>query len=95
MAETLIKIRNLSIRVLYKGLVRPILFRIDPEKIHDIFIKTGKVLGDFSVFKALTALFFQYKNPKLEQEILGMKFENPIGLAAGFDKNADMTKITR
>ena len=34
-------------------------------------------------------LFFDYKNPKLEREVFGIKFKNPVGLAAGFDKNGD------
>ena len=95
MKETLITVRNFIIEGLYKGIVRPILFRIDPEKIHDFFIKAGHILGRWFFMKAITAFFFQYKNPKLHQELLGIKFENPIGLAAGFDKNAQMIDISR
>lgn len=95
MIEVLIKVRNLIIRVLYKGIVKQILFRIDPEKVHDHFTKVGKFLGKVTFLKAITGFFFQYKNPKLHQELLGIKFENPIGLAAGFDKNAELTRVIR
>jgi dihydroorotate dehydrogenase len=95
MIEGLIKVRNLMIKGLYRAIVRPILFRIDPEKIHDIFIKVGKTLGKVTILKAITAFFFQYRNEKLHQELVGIKFENPIGLAAGFDKNAEMTDLIR
>ena len=62
MIEVLIKVRNLIIRVLYKGIVKQILFRIDPEKVHDHFTKVGKFLGKVTFLKAITGFFFQYKN---------------------------------
>ncbi|MFH1284898.1 MAG: quinone-dependent dihydroorotate dehydrogenase [Candidatus Peregrinibacteria bacterium] len=91
--ETLVKIRNIISRGVYKGLVKPILFKFDPEKVHDAFLKIGHFLGTNLFTKSLTAIFFSYRNASLEQKILGMKFRNPIGLAAGFDKDGVMTNI--
>ncbi len=93
MMEVIIKIRNSVIGFLYKNALKPILFSFDPENVHDAFVRIGKVLGAFSITKVLTALMFQYRNPVLEQKVLGIKFKNPIGLAAGFDKNAELPGI--
>jgi dihydroorotate dehydrogenase len=56
-------------------------------------ILIGRILGSNFIFRGLTALLFSYSNRKLEQEILGIKFKNPVGLAAGFDKDAYLTNI--
>ncbi len=78
---------------MYKHIVKSIVFHIDPEKVHDNIIFFGKFLGSNFITRSITSIFFNYSNKKLEQNILGIKFKNPIGLAAGFDKNAYITKI--
>lgn len=78
---------NIIIKFLYKYFLRPILFKFDPENIHRLFIRIGGILGAFNFTRKLTARIFKYKNPILEQKILGIHFENPIGLAGGYDKN--------
>lgn len=73
---------------MYKTLIRPLLFGIDPEKVHHfsfIFLKLSTQIPFFAYFARKS---FQYKSPKLSQELWGLNFENPIGLAAGFDKDA-------
>ena len=91
--ETWIKIRNAIISFKYRYILKPILFLFDPEDIHDLFIWIGKLLGSMLATRWLTRIWFYYENPMLEQEILGIKFKNPIGLAAGFDKNAETIDI--
>lgn len=93
MKESLVKIRNAVSRFLYKKIAKPIFFRFDPEDVHDGMMVAAKFLGSNLLTRSLTRLFFSYSNKKLEQEILGIKFKNPIGLAAGFDKNAVITQI--
>jgi len=66
---------------------------MDPEYIHDKITSLGALLGDYRVGKKITEGFFGYENKILEQKILGMDFKNPIGLSAGFDKNAQLTDI--
>ncbi|TSC91330.1 MAG: putative Dihydroorotate dehydrogenase (quinone) [Parcubacteria group bacterium Licking1014_17] len=78
---------------LYKYILRPVLFRFKPEKMHNFFIHFGAFLGSNMTTKGLVGLFFHYQNPALEQEIAGIKFKNPVGLAAGFDKDANITNI--
>ena len=93
MKENLVKIRNVTNRFLYKNIVKPVLFRIDPEKVHDATVSLGKLLGMSFITRSITSMLFSYSNKKLEQDILGIWFKNPIGLAAGFDKNADIGNI--
>ena len=78
---------------LYKYLLKPILFRQEPEIVHDFMVRFGAWLGRYAFGRWFTAIFFDYKNPALEQKIFGLNFINPIGLAAGFDKNAELTSI--
>lgn len=77
----------------YKRVVRPICFCFDAEKIHRLFIRIGSILGSNSLTKNITRFLFDYQNSLLEQKIFGIKFRNPVGLAAGFDKEASMISI--
>lgn len=77
----------------YKRLLKPIFFRFDAEDMHDFFNKIGKFLGRYSVTKKITRWMFDYSHSSLEQTILGIHFKNPVGLSAGFDKNAELTDI--
>ena len=90
MKETFISTRNSIISFLYKNFGKKLFFLIDPERIHDLFTTTGELLAKFWITRKITAFFFKYSNKSLEQEILGIKFKNPVGLAAGFDKDARM-----
>ncbi len=73
---------------MYKFFIRPILFLFDPEVIHHFTFRLlwwkGKVPG----FTSFLKLFFGLADKRLERNILGLHFKNPIGLAAGFDKDA-------
>lgn len=77
----------------YRHIMKPIFFRQDPEVVHDRMISIGAWIGRHNSLKAITRAFFDYENSMLAQDILGMKFRNPVGLGAGFDKNAQMTEI--
>ncbi len=76
---------------LYKTLVRPLLFSQDPEKIHDwtfsILSKINAVPGLFE------ELYRRYNVSGLERELWGLPFPNPVGLAAGFDKDARLLSV--
>lgn len=80
-------------RFIYKWLLKPVFFLMDPEKIHNRIITFGWLLGTNPVKRGLTSFFFKYENPMLETEVLGIGFKNPIGLSAGFDKDAKLLKI--
>jgi dihydroorotate dehydrogenase len=93
MKNALIKKRNQIIRFFYTKLLRPVFFLIDPELIHNIFIAVGKLLGSNLLTRFLTYLLFGYRNRHLNQKLAGITFKNPVGLAAGFDKDGKMTNI--
>jgi dihydroorotate dehydrogenase len=84
---------HIIIRILYKSLFRPIAFLFDPEFIHDQITLFGVVLGKSSVSRNMISGFLSRNDKILSQEILGIRFENPVGLAAGFDKNGLLTDI--
>lgn len=73
---------------MYSGL-RFLLFQFDPEKIHHVV--TGILNRFFRViwFRNLVSKSLTLENEKLHREVFGLKFKNPVGLAAGFDKNAE------
>ncbi|MFC3197374.1 quinone-dependent dihydroorotate dehydrogenase [Parapedobacter deserti] len=73
---------------MYK-LVKPLLFGIDPEAAHHTVSGGLKSLGKLPGSKRLLRSLYGYDHPKLEREVFGLKFKNPVGLAAGFDKNAE------
>jgi dihydroorotate dehydrogenase subfamily 2 len=80
-------------RVAYQRVLKPILFCFDPEMVHDVFTFIGRKLGATKFGRAATAWMYRYQHSMLEQTILGIRFANPIGLGAGFDKNALLTDI--
>ncbi len=69
----------------YKNILRPLLFRRDPEKIHDVAMN---VLKTFQPVSKLVQPYFQVKSTALSQNLWTLTFQNPVGLAAGFDKYA-------
>lgn len=69
-------------------LIKPLLFQFDPEFIHDKISKLGYFIQNSKFISNLTSEIFQYKNKKLQTNVFDLDFENPVGLAAGFDKNA-------
>jgi dihydroorotate dehydrogenase len=91
--DTLIKFRNWLSEKKYKWIWKPIFFKFDPEGVHDGMSAFLRFCGKFGLTRALSRIFFGYTNPALEQSILGIKFKNPVGLSAGFDKNAELTSI--
>lgn len=78
---------------IYRGIIKNFLFLFEPELVHNWFIRIGRVLGSNVIGRGITKCLFSYQDWRLEQELLGIKFRNPIGLSAGFDKNAEMMSI--
>ncbi len=74
---------------MYK-LIRPLIFTQDSEIVHNLMLWLGeKILGRSPFRQALSAIY-QYEHPILEQEFLGVKYKNPVGVPGGFDKSARM-----
>jgi len=75
---------------MYKIIIRPILFLFDPEAIHHFVFSLLSLKGKIPGFKPLVSLIFNFQNKKLERKLFGLTFSNPVGLAAGFDKDAKL-----
>lgn len=74
---------------MYKKVIRPVFFRFDPEKIHHFTFKAIRFFHQIG-FGPIFRTRYKIENAKLERELFGLKFPNPVGLAAGFDKDAKL-----
>lgn len=75
---------------MYRLLIRPILFKFDPERVHYFTFSLIRFLHKIPFVGTLINAYYEVKSPKLEREVFGLKFKNPVGLAAGFDKDAKL-----
>jgi len=75
---------------MYKLLIRPILFWFDPEEVHYFTFKWIRILNRIPGFSAVCKALYAVDDKRLEREVFGLKFKNPVGLAAGFDKDAKL-----
>ena len=75
---------------MYKILIRRILFCFDPEKVHYFTFWLIKFFNKIPGFSKLIRSVYLVSDKKLEVEVFGLKFQNPVGLAAGFDKDAKL-----
>jgi dihydroorotate dehydrogenase len=73
---------------MYKHFFRPILFLIDAEKVHHLVFKLLRLILILPGARSIFRKSFTYEHPKLKRKLFGLTFENPVGLAAGFDKDA-------
>ncbi len=69
------------------SLIKPILFQFDPEKVHYFVVRN---LKRFPGGSTLSRTIWTYNDDRLKRQVFGLTFKNPVGLAAGFDKNAEM-----
>jgi dihydroorotate dehydrogenase len=77
---------------MYARLIRPLLFLLSPETVHHLVVFLLRIIlaipGKLYFFKKL----YSVRDSRLERNLFGLKFDNPVGLAAGFDKNASFYK---
>lgn len=73
---------------MYKTIIKPLLFLLKPEKAHHLTFNLLRITLAIPGMKFIFARLFVVADPKLEREVFGLKFANPVGLAAGFDKDA-------
>ncbi|MGC6478800.1 MAG: quinone-dependent dihydroorotate dehydrogenase [Flavobacteriaceae bacterium] len=71
-------------------LIKPLLFLCDPEWVHYAVFKAIRLGHKFPGVAAIIRSLYQLNDPRLERELFGLKFPNPVGLAAGFDKDAKL-----
>lgn len=76
---------------MYNFLVKPLLFTLDAERAHHLVFDNLRRAARLPGAPALLRGLYDYRHPQLAREVFGLKFPNPVGLAAGFDKNAALT----
>ena len=73
---------------MYKSIFKPLLFLLSAERAHKLATRTMSVLFAVPGVRAIFRSFYKVKNDRLERQLFGINFPNPVGLAAGFDKDA-------
>ena len=76
---------------MYKVFLKPLFFQLDAERAHHLVFDNLKRAHRLPGTAALLRQLYDFQHPALEREVFGLRFRNPVGLAAGFDKNADLT----
>ena len=74
--------------MLYRAVVRPLLFRADPERVHDATVRAAELASRSRAACRLVSARRRAAVPRLATEVAGLRFSTPLGLAAGFDKSA-------
>lgn len=77
---------------MYHSIIKPILFFFDPEKIHHFSFAMIRWSSKIPGISFLIRKLYNVEHPKLERTVFGLTFKNPVGLAAGFDKDAKLYK---
>jgi dihydroorotate dehydrogenase (fumarate)/dihydroorotate dehydrogenase len=72
---------------MYESLIRPCLFRADPEDMHHAAVRAAELAGRWGWARSLARRWWSFEDPRLRQRVAGLDWANPLGLAAGFDKN--------
>ena len=75
---------------MYKTIIRPLLFSLDPEKAHHFTFSYLKFIHKIPLVPALIRAIYKVEHPSLHREVFGLHFKNPVGLAAGLDKDAKL-----
>lgn len=75
---------------MYRKIILPILFLFDPEKVHNFTFLFFKISLNLPFIGFIIKKIYSVENKKLHKNFFGLKFNNPVGLAAGFDKNAKL-----
>src|ERR1051326_2289333 len=88
-----IRLRNSILGFLYRLFLKPLFFLQNPDDVHERMVKFGGFLGTNRATQKLAGWMFDYEHPALAQNILGINFKNPVGLSAGFDKDANLLGI--
>lgn len=77
----------------YEAAVRPLLFRLDAERAHNLTLAASELGGRSALVRRAAGRAFTLRDPRLETSLAGIPLQNPLGLAAGFDKNARAVRM--
>jgi len=86
-------VKSKILKLGYKSVVKPIMFLQDAESVHNRITYLGEELGKHFLTQKLCSSVFEYKHSSLTQNVVGLNFNNPVGLSAGFDYNGHLAEI--
>ncbi len=75
------------------SILKPLLFLKDPEEVHEQVLNLLEFLQEDPMVRGLAKRFFRDADPRLKQNLMGLRFDNPVGLAAGFDKDGRIPRM--
>ncbi len=75
---------------MYRFIIRPVLFLFSPESIHHFLVRFIWIVFRIPGVAFIVRKFYEVNDPALERKVFGLTFRNPVGFAAGFDKNAEV-----
>jgi dihydroorotate dehydrogenase len=76
--------------MIYQKLIRPLLFRLDPERAHHLAMDLARYTNSSDLLKSVANRIYAVDDPGLTRDCDGIHFRNPLGIAAGFDKNGEI-----
>ncbi len=79
--------------ILYRRALKPILFAMDPDTVHTLFIALGETAGRFAPTRALFRFLYDYHGPDISKTVDGITYRTPVILSAGFDADGRLTRI--
>lgn len=82
-------------RLLYQFVLKPLLFRLDPEWVHNVFVSVGEIFGRYAITRRLVSVVYGYRGRDASVTINGITFRTPVVLAAGFDYNGRLIRILK
>ena len=74
---------------MYRRIIKPLLFSLNIERAHHIVLLMLRIFGLIPGGRWLLRKCYAVEHPALEREVFGMRFANPVGIAAGFDRNGE------
>lgn len=77
----------------YQHIFKPLFFKFEPEFAHERISALGGLIGRITPLRFFTTKALRFEHPMLEQTVAGIKFANPLGLSAGFDKNGKLLRV--
>lgn len=78
---------------LYRRFLKPVLFAMNPDVVHDLFIRIGEFSGSHRSLRGLFSNLYRYTGPDISKTVDGIRYHTPVLLSAGFDTNGRLTRI--
>ncbi|MBI3394931.1 MAG: quinone-dependent dihydroorotate dehydrogenase [Spirochaetia bacterium] len=79
----------------YASLFKPLFFRLDPEHAHELVAGLGRIAASLPALPRILETIFRFQDKRLESTVCGIRFPNPVGMAAGFDKTGALYPFLR